>query len=782
MQKSWLFLFVLFSFYLKPFAQTVPYQSIKGQVLEHTIKTPIGSATVALLGDHQQAVVSDSNGYFILKNVPVGRRSITVTYIGFKPVTLNNLLVESGKELVLTVEMEEDLSLNKEIVIKSNRNKSRPINDLAMVSSRMFSVEETRRFAAGLNDPSRIAANFAGVASAGDGNALIIRGNAPNGLLWRLEGADIPNPNHFSRVGTSGGAISMLSAQLLANSDFITGAFPAEYGNALSGVFDIRLRKGNKDKREHTFSLSTIGIDFATEGYFKKGYNGSYLINYRYGFLTLMQKLGFDISNNPTFFQDLSLNIHLPTKKMGTFSIFGFGGLSKQYDELAKDSITWANNTDSRTSSLDAANAGAMGLTHQINFGKKLLWRTVLSKNGNLYREEDSRLDKYNGPIIFSRINKFSEWNTQFSSVATYKFNKHHLIKAGTYVKNISFNLHQREAVSNVLKDKIKNAGTTTLANYFIQWKWDLNNKFSVQHGWHGQYLALNSTKTFQPRFGLKYMIVPGHFLSVGFGLHAQIQPLGNYFARVRLGTDTVMPNKNLDFSKSKHYVVGYSMQLAKDWNLKSEFYYQWLYNIPIHALRMSNYSVINLDDDYSIETLANKGFGQNYGVEFTLDRYWNDRFYLLSTLSLYESTYRPSDLIWRNTRYNSNTSFTFLMGKEWVLKTRRPSFLGMDIKLLKMGGVRVTPIDVAQSILRKTTVTIPSRLYDERLKSIFRIDAQFEWKVQYKKSTGSFILGVQNATNQKNRVSQRFDVSRGQIVYNYLLGRIPVFGYKVDF
>ncbi|MCE2849151.1 MAG: carboxypeptidase regulatory-like domain-containing protein [Bacteroidota bacterium] len=762
--------------------QSVPLQSIKGRITERNIKTVIAAATIKVIGMDEKTAVSDSSGFFKFNNIPVGRTSILITHIGFKPIVLNNLLLESGKELVLTVEMEEDLSTSKEIIIKSNRNKARPINDLAMVSARMFSVEETRRFAAGLNDPARIAANFAGVASAGDGNGLIIRGNAPNGLLWRMEGVDIPNPNHFARVGTSGGAISMLSAQLLANSDFITGAFPSEYGNALSGVFDIRLRKGNKDKREHTFSLSTLGIDFATEGYLKKGYGGSYLINYRYGFLTLMQKLGFNISDKPTSFQDLSLNIHLPTKKIGSFSVFGFGGLSKQYDELARDSITWINNPSTRSSSLDAANAGAMGVSHQINLGKKILWRSVLSKNGYLYREEDSRLEKFNGPVVFTRINKFSEWNTQFSSVLTFKASKHHLFKLGAYTKDIAFNLQQREAVSNVLRDKIKNNGSTWLTNYFVQWKWDASNKFSFQLGGHGQQLGFNKSSAFQPRFGLRYQTGNGQFLSFGYGMHSQIQPLGNYFARIRVGNDTVLPNKMLDFSKSKHYVLGYSIQIAKDWNLKTEVYYQWLYNIPIHALRSSNYSVINLDDDFSIETLSNTGLGQNYGLELTLDRYWNDRFYLLATLSLYQSEYRPSDKIWRSTRYNSNNSFTLLFGKEWVLKTKRPSYFGLDIKLISMGGVRVTPIDLVQSSIRKTTVSIASRYNDEKLRSIFRIDAQFEWKVQYRKTTGSLILGMQNATNRKNPISHRYDANQGKITYNYLLGRIPVFGYKVDF
>ena len=270
------------------FGQTGPVQTIRGIVLERSIGTPLPGATIALtsLG---KTVTADSAGRFRLEGIAVGRQVLTVTYAGYRPVTLSNLLIESGKEAVLTIEMEEVAVKEREIVIKGRPDKSRPLNEMALVSGRMFSVEETRRFAAGLNDPSRIATGFAGVQSQGDANALIIRGNAPNGLLWRLEGVDVPNPNHFARVGTSGGAISILSAQLLANSDFYTGAFSSEYGNALAGVFDIRLRKGNREKREHTLSMSTIGLDAATEGYFKKGYGGSYLA-VSYTHLTLPTK------------------------------------------------------------------------------------------------------------------------------------------------------------------------------------------------------------------------------------------------------------------------------------------------------------------------------------------------------------------------------------------------------------------------------------------------------------------------------------------------------------
>ena len=776
----WIVFFSLLG--LQSNAQQLLVQTIKGSVADRFIKTPLAGATIEWIGAGRKISISDGKGNFTLSGIPVGRQSIKISHVGYKPITLNNLQVESGKELVIVVEMEDDLTMEDEIIVKARSNKGRPINEMAMVSGRMFSVEETRRFAAGLNDPSRIATAFAGVtAASGDGNALVIRGNAPNGLLWRMEGIDIPNPNHFARVGTSGGAISILSAQLLANSDFISGAFPAEYGNAVSGVFDIRLRKGNKDKREHTFSLSTIGIDFATEGYFKKGYGGSYLFNYRYGFLTFMQKLGFNISDAATSFQDLSFNIHLPTKKLGNFSIFGFGGLSEQHDELAKDSLTWLRNTSSRTGSLDGANTGVAGVSHQINIGKKTLIKTIWSLNGMAYKEVDERLDKFSGPVLVTRKNNFAEWNSVISTVASHKFNKHHLIKTGIYTTGKSFSLKQREAVSNILKDKLRANGQTRLTNYFAQWKWDPNNKVALQMGLHGQVLELNKKSSIEPRAGIRFMTFKGQYLSFGAGLHTQIQPLGNYFARIRVGNDTITPNMNLGFSRAIHYVLGYAIQLSPNWNLKTEAYYQWLYRIPVQASKISSYSVINLEDDYAIEILASRGRGQNYGLEFTLDRYWNDQFYLLSTLSLYQSTYKPSDGIWRNTRYNSNTSFTFLLGKEWTFKTKRPSSLGLDMKLISGGGVRVTPIDLPKSILQKTTVLVPSQIYGEKLKSIFRLDVQMEWKLQYSKMTGSFILGVQNALNTKNRVSQRYDASSGRIVYSYLLGRIPVFGFRFD-
>jgi hypothetical protein len=763
-------------------AQEKPSQTLRGSTIDKSIKTVLSGTNIELIGGINKNTISNKEGNFKFDFIPVGRYSIRISFIGYKTITIPNIAIESGKETFLSIEMEEDINNNKVVIVQSGQNKTRPLNDAALVSGRMFSVEETRRFAAGLNDPSRIATSFPGVSSTGDQNSLSIRGNAPNGLLWRMEGVEISNPNHFARVGTSGGGISILSAQLLANSDFLTGAFPSEYGNALSGVFDIYLRKGNNSKREFSFSASTIGVDLTTEGYFKKGSKSSYLINYRYGFLTLMEQLGFKISDASTRFQDLSYHINLPTKSIGTFSIFGFGGLSRQNRIALNDAYNFNQNASTRNGALDLSNTGSTGLIHNLNIGSKTSLKTIYSFNGTNYREEDNYYNKINGPLIVTRNNQFREANAILSFVATHKINKKNLIKVGFNTNGRNFFLNQREAVSNVLKDKVKEEGDTRLSQYFLQWKWDPSNKIRFQTGLHGQYFALNHSAALEPRMGIRIQTGRTQFFSAGYGLHSQTQPLGNYFARIRVGLDSIQPNRNLDFSKAQHYVVGYNIQFKQNWNFKIEAYYQSLYAIPVSASTKTSFSLINQEDNYVIAALSNKGRGKNYGVEITLERFWNDQFYFLSTLSLYQSKYQASDLIWRNTRFNSNSILAVTMGKEWNLHAKKTSTIALDLKVTNHGGVRVTPINLQQSILRKTTVLDNTRIYEERLPDIFRIDLQTQWKTQYKNRTGSFIAGVQNLTNRKNPVRQYYDAGIGGIKYNYLLGLIPVVGYKVDF
>jgi hypothetical protein len=781
-----LYFFILALSNFLVYAQSAPLtQTVRGTISDATLKTPLAGANIVLLSQEiQMGSSSQASGQFILERVPLGRQSFKVSFVGYKELYLNNIPVEAGKETVLNIELEEDIQQAGTITIRAQADKTKPLNELAAVSARRFSVEETRRFAASLYDPARMATAFAGVSSAGgDGNALVIRGNAPNGLLWRLEGVDIPNPNHFARVGTSGGGISILSAQLLSNSDFLTGAFPAEYGNALAGVFDIKLRKGNAAKREHTFSASIIGLDLATEGYFKKGSASSYLFNYRYGFLSFLQKIGFNVGDAPTEFQDFSFNISLPTPKLGQFSIFGLGGLSQQAIAAVPDSNLWKTNNERRFGRLDAANTGVLGFSHSLILGKKTVLRTVFSLNGYAYREEDSRYERQNLPLLLTRDNRFAEQNTLLSLVLNHKFSPQVSLRWGAYTSFKGFVLRQRETVSGQLSDRVRNSGQTALLNAFAQSKIRFSSRLSLLLGAHLQYLALNTKQVIEPRTALSWVLAKKQTLALGYGLHAQIQPLGNYFARIKVGQDTLLVNRNLGFTRAQHLVLGHNWQFAPHWNLKTELYYQRLFAVPISAGRASNFSLLNMDDDFAIEALENKGLGRNYGLELTLERFWTDHFYLLATLSLFDSRYQASDGLWRNTRFNANTAATFLLGREWAFKQRKhPSALGFDLRYTHTGGARVAPIDLIKSRQQRRTVTDPGRLYAEKLPAFHRLDVQLEWRVQYPGVTGSTILGVQNASNHLNPIRQSYNTTLNKIQYSYLMGIIPVLGYRVEF
>ena len=335
-------------------------QQLKGIVTEQVLQSPLQGATVSIasLG---KSVTTNEEGIFRFADVPVGIYRITVSYAGFKENVLENIAVNSGKEAFVNVTLEVVIVKEKEVIIKANSKKNKPLNDMSVVSARAFTVEETQKYAAAVNDPLRMATAFAGVQAADDGNnSIIIRGNSSTGLLWRMEGMDIPNPNHFGTPGNSGGGISILSSQLLANSDFVTAAFAAEYGNALSGVFDLKLRKGNNDKREYTLQAGVLGINAAMEGPFSKNYKGSYLINYRYSTLALLNKIGVLGGEGSTNFQDLSYNIYLPTKKLGVFTLFGFGGLSDDVFKAKKDSSKWESSDDRYTNKF-ISNTGMAG-------------------------------------------------------------------------------------------------------------------------------------------------------------------------------------------------------------------------------------------------------------------------------------------------------------------------------------------------------------------------------------------------------------------------------------
>lgn len=756
-------------------------QTIRGTVIDQVSQMPLPGANVILLNsDPIIGVTTDLEGQFKIPKVPVGTQSLKVTFIGYKELTLPNIIVNSGKEVVLTVAIEEDITQMQELVITATE-KDKALNDMSVVSARTFSVEETRKFAAAVNDPARMVTSFAGVVSADDGNnSISIRGNSPFGLLWRMEGVDIPNPNHFANAGSAGGGISILSSQLLANSDFTTGAFAAEYGNALSGVFDLKLRKGNNEKNEYTFQAGFLGTDVAAEGPLGKNYKGSYLVNYRYSTLTLLSKMGVPIGDYSTNFQDLSFNIYMPTSKNSSLTVFGFGGLSDQKSEAEKDSTKWETEFESYNA-VYHSNTGAVGIKYAtiLNTHAHLQNAVVFSGNEIAYEQEALDTD-YNPYLDYTQ--KYGNSKITFSSILNYKLSARYNLRSGVYFNQLFYNLKQRELneTTNAFETQLNARGNTQSIQAFSQLNIKATDKLTLNAGVHYLQLLLNNSFSVEPRLSASYALDDIQRINIGYGLHSQIQPLGTYFGEYTQNGIAIRANEDLELSKSHHVVVGYDLSLNDHLRVKFETYYQHLYNLPVKTEANSSFSLINRQWDYETDPLANNGLGRNYGIELTLEQFMhNDVYFLLST-SLYESKYKATDNVWRDTRYNGNANITLTGGKEFKLNKNR--VLGINIRAIYSGGFRTTPINVQESLAKGETVYYEEQAFTEQVGDYFRPDLRISLKRNKAKSTHTLALDVQNAINRKNIFGSYFEPLTGEVKTSYQTPLIPILSYKIEF
>lgn len=781
-QVVFIILLSLFTASLLP-AQNLT-QTIRGTIVDKQIKSPMPGVIVQLLNvNPARGTSSDLNGNFKLEQVPVGRQSIRISFTGYKEIVLNDIAVTSGKEVVLNIEMEEQVLQNKEVVITADKKK--PLNEMSSVSSRTISVEETQRFAAAVNDPARAALAYAGVTTVSDGNNFIsIRGNAPNGILWRMEGVEVPNPNHFSSPGTAGGGISILSAQLLANSDFSTGAFAAEYGNATSGVFDLKLRRGNNERREFTFQAGVLGIDVAAEGPFSSKHNGSYLVNYRYSTLGLLSKAGILDFGGVTTFQDLSYNFVMPTEKYGTFTLFGFGGLSSETFKAKKDSVDWENEYD-RYSSRFFANTSASGLTwcNAVNERTYLRMALVGSAVNQGYKEKYLLND-------YSERETYFESNLQnklsFSAMMTHKFNSHHTVRTGIILNQQGYSIAKKTYEDNAgaLVERFSASGNTQVLQGYTQWQFRPTEKLTFNSGFHVLYLALNEKYSVEPRASASYEFLPGQSLSLGYGLHSQVLPTAVYFLKtINADGTTSLTNKDLDLLKAHHLVLAYDRGIGENMRLKLEAYHQWLQNLPVENSPLSTYSLTNEIWGGMNDSLVSGGKGRNYGLELTLEKFFSKGSYFLLSASLYNSNYKTQEDVWRNTRFNGKYLVSLTGGKEITLSEKRKGrVLGFNAKLIYSGGYYDSPIDLTMSQAAGYTWRDESNAFTEKMPDYFRADIRVSLKRNYSKWTSTVSLDIQNVSNRKNIFNKYYDPQLNEIKYNYQAPLIPVLSYRVEF
>jgi hypothetical protein len=738
-------------------------QTIRGYVYDSYSHNPLSGASIAII-DSGIGATSDINGIYRIEEVSVGRYSLQVSFVGYETLTISEILVESGKELVLEISLKESSSSLKEVVVKSiapnSRNKIQP-------SAEILTIEETLRLPATFYDPARLAFSYAGVATNNDqANHMIIRGNSPNNMSWRLEGVEIVNPNHTSNAGTAsdrpsqnGGGVNMLSAQLLGNSTFMRGAFPAQYGNALSGIMDMNFRKGNNETHEFTGQIGVIGIDLAAEGPLSKNNKASYLINYRYATLGLLGAAGVDLGDEAINYQDLAFTTFFPLKKGGEIKLFGLFGSSSNVFEAKLDSLI---EVEKDFKNIDySSNVSLIGGTYSQSLSSRLRWENVIVYSK---RDDDYTSQLFNAPVDdFLIFDKTTQTKTSVNTLLEIKVDSHHKLIGGL---NYTF----LERGTGLQSSLIRPYG-----------EWNVNlSPIEFQLGISYNYFSSNKTSSIDPRFLLRYKLDNKQSIFFSYARQSKIQEWEIYFPRT---ITSGFGNKNLDFIKSDQITLSYQNQINSKLLFKGEAYIQFLTDVPISINPVNSFSVLNYFNEQISTSLTNEGTGKNYGIELTAQKYFSKNTFWLANVSLYESKYEGSDGIERDTRFNGNYIVNATYGKEFPYSKKGKDYiLGVNLRVNIMGGLRETPIDEIASKAAGTTIYNEAEAYSLKQKDVFRTDLRVYWKRSKQKFNSTLALDIQNITNTKNESFKYYDTFLEEVVQKYQLGLIPILSYRIEF
>ncbi len=777
-------------------------QTIKGKVVDKESKFPLPGVSVAITTtDPIIGGVTDIDGNFKVGDVPVGRHTVKVSFTGYAPQNIP-IVVSSAKEVVLNVEIEESTEMLN--VVEINAGDDHEVNnEMAVVSSRVFSVEETERYAGSRGDPARMASNFAGVSGADDSrNDIVVRGNSPLGVVYRVEGIDIPNPNHFAISGSTGGPVSILNNKLLSNSDFFTGAFPAEYGNSTAGVFDLKLRNGNNEKHEFTGQFGFLGTEIMAEGPLSKKHTSSYLVMYRYSTVSMFSALGIDIGTSAVpKYQDLSLKLNFPLNDGGNLSIWGISGksdidilISNQKDTSEVD-LYGDNDRDQYFGTA----MGIVGATYTKPINEKTYFKTTFSGSLDHQHTKHEYIDRVvNSEGQFDVLDVYDYmgfvYNTYKVSNGTFvnkKFGKKDVLKAGFtfdyYIASYHDSILANDTIKDVYKRRWDSDETFFLVQPYVQWKHKFSDDLIFTAGVHNQYFSLtNSTSILEPRAGLKWTANDKNTFSMGLGRHSQMQPLYTYF--YQLGTGVEPHNKGMDFTRSNHAVLGYTRSISKNLAAKVETYYQNVSNVPVEN-DPSAFSLMNQGSGFSRlfagDTLVNEGTGYNYGVEFTLEKYFSDSWHMMITGAVYNSRYKGSDGIERNTDFNGGYAANILGGREFELGDRKTLSIGGKVTFA--GGKRYGLVDTVASDLQRELIYLDDQYNEFQFQDYFRADLKISFKSNAKKVTHEIALDLVNILDTQNILSLTYAPVPGApnaspIRKNYQLGFLPIFYYKIDF
>lgn len=750
-----------------------PRGTVRGLVVDALSGAPLPDAAVLLLpSDPPLGTTTDSLGRFTLREVPVGLYTLRVQRLGHGTLLVPELWVRSGKETVQAVTLEPaSIGLETFTVTALAREEPEPLG------VRTFTVEQGLRYPAMFQDPARLVTSTPGVAAPNDqANHLMVRGNGPNANAWLLEGAEIVSPNHLGNAGTatdlptlSGGGVNILSAQMLGPSRLRTGVAPVAYGNALGGLMDMELRRGNTREREWTVQAGLIGLDLSTEGPIGKGDKAFHLVNYRYSTLGVLSAMGVDLGDEAISFQDLSFHVGTRLGERGELRVFGMGGMSRNVFEADRDTATWEFDKDSKDITYTSS-MGAAGTTLRLPLAARSTFSSTVVWSGTYQDREETEFNSRLEPIAARGSSLYERKLSAIAQVEGAVGARFRYGVGGSAMERVVENLFRQEVAGWLLRP-------------FAHARFDVTEHLQATAGMAYSHFTFNGSELVEPRAGLRWRMAKGRSIGVNYGVRGQLP----YQHLMNLDTFTLLPSsREVGLMRSEDVAVGYDHAVNERLAFRLEVYDQRIMQVAelapgINIMMDESLGGVNVWDEPLLLPQTATGTGRNTGVELSMDRSFERGWFLRVNGTVFQSSYTDRQGEELDTRWNNQWMANAMGGREWrKAKEDRVRTWGVSGRVFAMGGQRYSPFAVQD---RGFPVPVPTGPpFSAQANDYLRADLRVYRKMDRGGRTGQWALDLQNVSNTRNEAFRYFDRRQGAIVTKYQLGLIPNLSYRIEF
>ena len=768
MQRTFYIIIILNVLLLAPFVHAqAPNGAVSGTITDRNTQQPLVGVNIILLGTSLGAA-TDAEGQFRIDSVPVGTYIAQVSYIGFTPIQVPDVVVRTGRVTQLVKSLEEAFFETEEVLVEGGVYFED--NDQNLTSVQNLSYEEVRRSAGAIGDVLRLTQALPGVAITNDQrNDLVVRGGSPSENLVLVDQIEIPSLNHFGAQNTSGGPISILNTEFLDDASFFSGGFSSQYGNRLSSVLDISLREGGSDRLLTDIEMGIAGFGLITEG--PLGDKGSFMVSVRRSYLELLED-AIGLTAVPEYWNLNTKVVYQPSYKH-TFSFIALGGI---------DDISFNVDPDDLDDpSLENVDSDGWTIINGLN------WEHLIGKNAYGTLTISDAIYHYGTEIFDEQLGNqltFKQDDTEGTTQLRYNLSvfpeRLGDLRTGVDLKILraNYELTQPLGVLNPLVadtvrvnpvDLDENFSTTQFGSY-VELSPRLSPRLTLNMGLRYDYFEFIDASRVSPRVNVRYKLFERFNINASWGHYYQ-QP-----ALIFLNADPI--NTDLDPMRADHYIAGLSFFPREDIRVTIEGYVKTYDDYPV-STEYPTLTLANTGDDFGVNSLLfpliSEGSGQSIGFEMYAQKKLTDRFYGQVSYSYSETEHEALDGIRRKASFDVPHTFTILGG----YKVGNWEFSG---KYTYATGRPFTPYLEEASVAQNRAIFDLERINEGRAPDYQRLDIRVDYLVNFKTWSILTFLDVLNVYNRENIQQYIWNpkTRSRDIIPQYSL--IPSVGFNVKF